>query len=232
MKRTLICLLVAFSALGSAAAAAPPSATEITASGSGSIALAPDMATVNASVETNAAQAQDAIADNNARYDRVVAALVKIGIARADISLSYYNVNYNPPPKVVPATSEERYGYTVSRSFSIKVRAIASAGRVSDACIAAGATAVNGVSFGLADPSAAREQAIAKAVTAARSSAEALARAAALRIVSMKSIELTSGEYGGPQPLMMAKVAGPTQFDQSNVNVSVSVSIIFFAEPY
>ena len=41
-----------------------------------------------------------------------------------------YNVNYNPPPKAIPPTSNgERYGYTVSRGFSVKVRSIGKAGR-------------------------------------------------------------------------------------------------------
>lgn len=231
MKRTFICLLVAFAAL-SGAAAAQTTATEITASGTGSVSLPPDVATLNATVETNSANAEDAISQNNTRYDRIVAALANVGVARADIALTYYNVSYDPRPRTPPRNSDERYGYTVSRSFSVKVRKMASAGRVSDACIAAGATAINGVSFGLADPSAARAQATGKAVAEARVNAEALAAAAGVRIVSIKSIELIGGGPG-PVPLMRA-AAGPnpsTEFDQSNVNVTVSVNVVFLAEP-
>jgi uncharacterized protein len=239
MKRTFICLLAAFAAATGGTAAAQTAATEITASGTGSVSMPPDVATVNAAVETNAQNADEAISQNNARYDRIVAALAKLGVARGDIALAYYNVSYNPRPRpstpprtsVAPSPSDERYGYTVSRSFSVKVREIASAGPVSDACLAAGATAINGVSFGLRDPNAARAQAIARAVAAARTNAEALAQAAALRIVAMKSIELSGGEFAGPAPLAMTKAAAPTQFDQSNVNVTVSVSVVFLAEP-
>jgi uncharacterized protein len=231
MKRTFICLLAAFAAATGGTAAAQTAATEITASGTGSVSMPPDVATVNAAVETNAQNADDAISENNARYDRIVAALAKLGVARGDIALAYYNVSYNPRPHVAPSPPGERYGYTVSRSFSVKVREIAAAGRVSDACLAAGATAISGVSFGLRDPNAARAQAIARAVAAARTNAEALAQAAALRIVAMKSIELTGGEFPVPGPLAMTKAAAPTQFDQSNVNVTVSVSVVFLAEP-
>jgi uncharacterized protein YggE len=232
MKRTFLCLLGAF-ALATAAASAASSDTEITAGGTGSISMPPDVATVTAAVETNARNADDAISQNNGTYNRVVAALEKFGIARADIALAYYNVSYNPPPQVMPPnTTGERYGYTVSRSFAVKVRQIGNAGRVSDACMSSGASAINGVSFGLADPAAAREQATAKAVEAARANADAIARAAALRVVGIKSIELT-GEPSGPVPLMRAAAmpAAPTQFDQSNVNVTVSVSVVFVAEP-
>ncbi len=232
MKRTFICLLAVFVILGARGAAAEPPATEITASGTGSVSLPPDVATLNVAVETYAENANDAISQNNARYDRIVAALTKMGIARGDIALTYYNVSYNPRPQVVPNPPGERYGYTVSRSFSVKAREIASTGRVSDACVAAGATAINGVAFGLSDASAARAQATTKAVAEARTNAEAVAAAASLRIVAIKSIELAAGG-AGPVPLMRATAAvnPSTEFDQSNVNVTVSVTVVFLAEP-
>lgn len=232
MKRTSICLLAAFAVLTSGASAAQPETTEIAASGTGSVSLPPDVATLSATVETNSENADDAISQNNARYERIVSALQNVGVARGDIALSFYNVNYNPRPQVMPVPpTGERYGYTVSRNFSVKVRRIASAGRASDAAIGAGATAINGITFGLSDPSRARGQATAKAVAQARENAQAVADAAALRIVRIKSIEL--GGAGEPVPLMRAAPmkAISTEFDQSSVNVTVTVSVIFVAEP-
>lgn len=231
MKRSFICLLVALAATA-CAAAAQAAPTEITAPGTGSVSMPPDIATVNAAIETNAQNANDAIAQSNAIYDRIVGALTKMGIARSDIALSYYNVSYNPPPRVAPLNpTGERYGYTVSRSFSVKVRDISQAGSISDACIGAGATAINGVSFGLSNPNVARTQATAKAVAEARANAQALAEAAALHVVAIKSIELLGGG-AAPVPMMRAAAAtGATEFDQSNVNVTVSVSVVFLAEP-
>jgi uncharacterized protein len=231
MKRTMLCLLAAFLAAAGCAVAAEPGSTEITANGTGSISLPPDLATVSAAVETYAASANDAISSNNRIYERVVNSLTGMGIARADVSLAYYNVNYNPrPPAPSPNPSGERYGYTVSRSFAVKVRNMSNAGSVSDACLAAGATAINGVSFGLSDTGAARAQAIAKAEADARANADSLARNASLRIVSIKSIALLDGGGGGPA-VMMARASPPTQFDQSNVSVTVSVSVVFLAQP-
>jgi len=231
MKRTFICLLAAF-VVTAAAAAAQTSATEITASGTGSVSLPPDMATVNAGIETNAENANDAISQNNAVYERVVAAVTRLGVSRSDVALSYYNVSYNPRPRTGVPSAGERYGYTVSRNFSVKVREISKAGSVSDACLSAGATAINGVSFGLSDPSAARSQATSQAVAEARANAQALAQAAGLHVTAIKSIELGGGGPG-PVPLMrMAATANqPTEFDSSNVNVTVMVSVVFLAGP-
>jgi hypothetical protein len=235
MKRTFLTLLVAFSLAAAPALAADSLAgkTKITVSGSGSVTLPPDMATVNASVETNAANANDAVAHNNATYDRIVGALEKVGIARSDVTLAYYNVNYNPKPQTMPPHPDgERYGYTVSRGFNVKVRDIGKAGRVADACSSSGATAINGVNFGLADSSAAREAATKKAVDDARGNADALAAAAHLHIVAIKSIDLGGGGTVSPQPMMrMAAASAPTQFDQSNVSVSISVTVTFLAQP-
>ncbi len=232
MKRTFLCLLGAF-ALATGGAFADPTGTQITAGGTGSVSMPPDVATVTAAVETSSQNAGDAISQNNAAYNRVVTALEKSGVTRDDIALAYYNVSYNPPPQVTPPNpTGERYGYTVSRNFSVKVRQIGDAGRVSDACMSSGATAINGVSFGLSNPAVARERATANAVAAARANAEAIARAAALRIVGIKSIAVINEPFG-PVPLMRAAAvpSAPTQFDQSNVNVTVSVSVVFVAEP-
>ncbi len=232
MKRTFFCLLLTLGVFAARAVAAQAAGTEITAPGNGSVALPPDMATISAAVETNADNANDAISQNNARYERIVTALAREGIARNDITLSYYNVSYNPRPRTMPPNSTgERYGYTVSRNFSVKVRKIASTGRVSDACIAAGATAINGVTFGLSNPASARGEATRKAVAEARDNAEALAAAAGLHITSIKSIEL-GGVGPGPVPMMRVAAANaPTEFDQSNVNVTVSVTVVFLAGP-
>ncbi|MEO6836433.1 MAG: SIMPL domain-containing protein [Candidatus Tumulicola sp.] len=236
MSRIFLIFLVALSVATAPAVAAdqPAGTAAISVSGTGSVALPPDMATVSANVETTAANANEAVASNNARYDRIVAALEKVGIARGDVTLSYYSVNYNPKPQVMPPNpSGERYGYTVSRGFDVKVRDIGKAGRVADACTSSGATSINGVNFGLADSSGPRAQAIKKAVDDARTTAAALAAAANLRIVSIKSIDLGGGGVVSPQPMMRmaAANASPTQFDQSNVNVSISVNVTFLAQP-
>jgi uncharacterized protein YggE len=189
--------------------------TEITVSGTGSVALAPDIATVSASVETNADNAARAVSDNNVRYDRVVAALEQAGIARSDITLSYYTVNYSPKPQT-PAPGD-RYGYTVRRQFDVKVRQIGKAGTVVDACT---------------DPNAGRAEAIRRAVTDARTTADAIAAAAGLHVTGIESIGQGGAEFR-PMPMMRAAAAtaAPTTFDQSNVNVSTTISVTFTAQP-
>ena len=227
MKPTFLCLLLALAA-AAPAHAAPPGTTEITVTGRGAIALAPNVAIVSAGVQSNAPTAAQALAENNAAYDRIVGALTGLAITRADISMAGYNVSYTAPRPGQADT--EQTGYTVSRDFSVKVRAIAKAGEVTDACIGAGATSINGVQFTLADNAAARAQAVALAVADARKSAELLARESALHVVGIAKVSLDSAGDGGG-PVMFRAAARPTAFDQGNVEVSASVTVVFLAQP-
>ncbi len=207
-------------------------ATEIAVTGTGSVTLAPDLATVDAAVETTAPDAAGAVAQNNAVYDRIVGSLEKLGIARGDVTLSYYNVGYTPKPAPGDTSAPQRWGYTVSRGFTVRVRELGKAGAVADACTRAGATSINGVSFAVADDRAARRQAVAKAVDDARENANALASAAGLRVTGIERIDLGTDGGGPMRPMLkMNAAAAPTQFDQSNVNVSVTVTVTFLAAP-
>lgn len=227
MKRTFLCLLLVVGA-ASPALADPQGSSEITVTGRGAVAMAPNVAIVTAGVQSNAPTAAQALASNNAAYDRVIGALMGLGIARADVAMGGYNVGYAAPRPGQP--DNEQTGYTVSRDFSVKVRNIARAGEVTDACIGAGATSINGVQFTLADNAAARTQAIALAVADARRSADLLARESALHLVGIEKVSLDSaGEMGGP--VMYRTIARPTTFDQGNVEVSASVTVVFLAKP-
>ncbi|MBV8638352.1 MAG: SIMPL domain-containing protein [Candidatus Eremiobacteraeota bacterium] len=234
MNRLLVPFVFCVAAVTGAAAAAQT--TTISVVGNATVTMVPDQATVNASVITTASSASQAVSENNTRYDAIAAALVRIGIKRDDITLSYYNVNYVPRPNPMPENPSpyDRYGYTVTRSFAVKVRSIDRAGAVVDAATAAGATNIDGVSFGLADPDRARAQAARNAVSDARAKAEDLAKAAGLRIIGIRSIEL-EGAPGIVRPMVMAKEAAtaqaPTVFDAGNVNVTANVNVVFSAAP-
>jgi uncharacterized protein YggE len=204
--------------------------TEISTSGSASVALAPDVATVRASVETNAPTAGEATSQNNDVYERVVGAVRNLGVNRQDVSLDYYDVSYRSPNE---PTGNARTGYTVYRRFSVAVRNIQTAGNVTDACLGAGATSISGVTFGLSDDSTARTQATNRAVVNARAIAETLARAAGLHIFGIKAMQTGGFPEIGPLRTIarVTSSTSTTQMDQSNVNVVVSVGMVFLAKP-
>ncbi len=210
--------------------------THITVTGDGSIAVTPDQAAVRAAIENTAESAQDAVSQTNATYTRAVSAVVAVGVARSDITVAYYTFNYNPRPTVNAGENipPGRYGYTVTRAFDVKVRDVNKAGAVVDALTKAGVTNVESVAFTTSNPSHARSVATTKAMADARAKAQDAARAAGLHITGIGRIT-----YGGAptvQPLMRAvamsaQAPEPTVFDQGNVNVSVTLTVVFLAQP-
>jgi len=230
MKRQLAALaaLVLLTASPALAASKP---TQITVVGSGSVALMPDQAIVNASVTTNAATAAEAVSANNTLYDRVVQAVQASGVKRDDVTLSYYNIDYVPKPQAMPVNPDQRYGFTVNRSFAIRVRAIGKAGAVVDAATSVESTTIGGVTFGVADSSGALKTATALAIKDARASAEALASASGLHIVGIAKVSQGGESPIQPMMRMAAMKAAPTTFDAGSVNVSTSVTVVYLASP-
>ncbi len=229
-----------------ATAKAVSSPALITVSGEGVVTRSPDMATVNVSIETNADAASTALSNNNRKFDDLKNRMLALGIAEGDINASTYNVNFNPPPPLqegatvarpVPYPDGQRYGYVVSRSITMKVRKVNEAGKVIDESIAAGATNVNGVEFSVSDQRAAYASALRAAVKDAQSQARAMAGAAHMRIVRIRSMQ--SGYF--PTPVMMratqARSAGPmpspvpTVVRPENLDVRANVTIVYEMGP-
>jgi hypothetical protein len=234
MNRTLALLAIFLATTICAAPAA--TITRISVGGEGTVAMEPDQATVRASVVSNADRAEDAVSQNNVTYTHLVDAAVATGVARNDITLAYYNINYIPRPKLAPGevAPSGPFGYIVSRAFDVKVRNVGKAGAVVDALTNAGVTNIESVNFGLAAPSHARSTATAKAMADARAKAGEIARAAGLHIVGIEEIS-SGGAIRFPAPMMrtmgVSAAAAPTVFDSGNVNVTADLTVIFLAQP-
>ena len=110
---------------------------------------------------------------------------------------------------------------------TVRVRALDQVGSVLDAAVTDGANTLNGISFGLADPVPATDEARKAAVADARRKAELYAAAAGVKVGKVLSIS----ENGGyAQPMMMAEAmagksaAVPVQAGELSVAASVNVT--------
>jgi uncharacterized protein YggE len=226
MPALLSALMVGLFLLSPIAASAA-TATQIAVSGTGSVTVPPDQVVVNATVETyDGHSAGAAVGSNAAVYDRVVAAVTALGVARSNVTLSGYNVSYSAPPS-------DRPGYTVDRRFAVRTGKLDLAGKIVDAAIAAGATQIDGVSFGLGDSAAASHEALQRAVAAASADAAAIAAASHLHIVGIESISTGSVYAVQPQPAlrMTAMASAPTTFETGSTTVTQTITIVFTAKP-
>ena len=232
---TRLLTFFALVALLAAPAAATPLA-QITVTAQGSASTMPDLATVGFTVNTNASAAGAATSENNARYARIEKQLRALGIAESDIQTTGLSLNYNAPPKPpdVPQPGV-RYGYFASRGVNVTVHNLQLVGKVIDTAVSAGVTDMNGVTFSTSRPEQLFASALRDGVQRAREHAEAMASAAGLHVVRVKSMQEGVPTLVRPgieaDVYATAKAAPvPTQIAPSPVQTSATVTVIFEAQ--
>jgi len=165
-------------------------------------------------------------ADAAATMTKIIGAVKKLGIADADIRTVGINLypqyNNSAPPRVS--------GYSISEQLEITIRDLDKAGDVVDATTAQGATDVNGISFELADPDKAMNDARAAAVTAAQASAQAMASAGHVSlgpVVSISDASPVSPIVYGKATFSAADGAVATPVQPGTQDVSVTLTVVF-----
>ena len=228
----LIVAVAALSVRPGTVSGAPATGTEpaihtITVSASGKVTLVPDVARVNLGVTISKPTVKAAREAGAKTMTDIIAALKALGIDDKDIqttNLSLYPQYANgPAPKVI--------GYQISEQVQVTVRDLDKAGDVVDAATAKGANDVNGISFEIADPIKAQNDARAAAVAAARVSAEAMTKAGNVSLGTV--ISITDGTvyspiyygYNSAKGGALADVATPVQ--PGTQDLSATVTVVF-----
>jgi len=196
---------------------------------------APDKATISSGVETRALSARDAMAQNATKIDAIVTALLKAGIDRKDIRTN--GINLNPQYDYSNRKDGEgpRFiGYQANNMLTVTIRKIDKAGELVDAMVNAGATNLNGPSFGITDASKLEEEARAKAVTTAQGRADFYARAAGYKSARLLSISETGG---AERPIVLAgarvaaaPMATATQIEPGQLSTSITLNFRYMLE--
>jgi uncharacterized protein YggE len=139
-----------------------------------SVSVAPDIATIGAGVTTMAPTATEALRQNSAEMQKVIARIKALGIADKDIQTT--GINLNAQYDYDQATMRQVFrGYQAANRVSVILRKIDDAGRVLDALVEAGANDLNGPSFALENDDAAKDAARKRAVERAQARAKAYA---------------------------------------------------------
>ena len=204
-------------------------ATTLNLAADGEVKAAPDMASISLGVMTQARTAQDAMQANAQRMTEVMAALRKAGIAAKDIQTSGLNLSpqyvyeQNVPPRLT--------GYQASNQVTVIVHDLTKLGAAVDATVSAGANQVNGISFGLNDPTAAENAARQDAVKALQAKADLYAKATGYRIGRLVSLSEGGGYTPRPPMPMVAyaskREAMDTPVSAGELNVRIEVSGLY-----
>jgi uncharacterized protein len=213
-----------------------PTESTIVVTGEGLVSKSPDEAKVSVQIVTDDNDAATSSSKNNAIYNALKSRLATLPLAGDALRTMGYDVEFIPyPPKNLPPEERQpRYGYVTTRSLSITVSPLELAGKVIDAATAAGVTSVGDVDFDLKDRRAVYAAALSAATADAKRDAEAIASAAGVQLVRVRSITTEYNFAPAATPLMlraqaaMAAPQTPTQIDTGGpIDVTAHVTVTY-----
>lgn len=202
------------------------SGTILNVNATGTVTTPPDMATVTVGVENEAVLADAALRENSRRMAALIQALRRAGVAEPDIRTSRMSLREN-------WSNSRKIGYTASNTVQAKVRDIDNVGAVIDAAVAAGGNQVQGVSFGLQDPTPHLDQARRDAARVGRERGELYADALGMRVervISVTEQGAAPAQRFEDEIVVTASRAGgytPTPIQSGELETRASVSISF-----
>jgi len=203
--------------------------TTLTLSAEGSVNREPDIAFLNAGVQTQGETAQAAMSANATAMNGVFDALAAANIDRSDMQTSNFSLqpqyDYSSRSNGQPRLT----GYQASNQLSVRIRDLDTLGETMDALVSAGGNTFNGLRFALEDDRAAKNAAREIAMKDAISRAELYASASGYEVARV----VTISESGGFSPQPMAMMAEARSMDRSTpiasgeVGYSVTVNVTF-----
>ena len=222
-------LLAAFSALRSPAAAQTSDSPQIRVTGRATVSVAPEQASVDVGVVTEAPEAKDAARLNAQKLDFVLKAIRNALGSGANFETVSYSLNpvYRYPE---PRTEPVLRGYSASNVVRVKELALDKVGEVIDLATSSGANSVSNIAFGLRDEAAAKARALREAAIDAKAKADALADALGVQVLGILSVSEGEPDIIRPLPtyraeMAMAQAAPPTPVEAGAIEVRASVTL-------
>ena len=199
----------------------------ITVTGLGTVKSVPDEGQISLGVETEGATAKDALAENSARMERLLAALRDAGVKKEDIRTQEVSVY---PQYELEGKSAK--GYTARNSVLVKIRDLERAGGILELAARSGANQTSGPAMSSSNREELQSKALTAAVRNARTKAEALAKAAGVGLGRVTAI-VEGG--GGPGPYLMearmsAYAGKPVPIEPGTEEIQATVTITFAIE--
>lgn len=210
--------------------------------GRGSIGAVPDTAMLSLGAVQQAKDAQAAQEAVNRIVQEAINRIKEAGVDEAQIQtagVSLYPVYSNEMPRPMGAgvghegaQEPQIVAYRASNTLQIEVRDLTKVGDVIDAAIGAGANQMHGLSYELRNDTAARRDALRRAVERARAEAEAVSAALGLALGEVVHVEVGDFGFRPPMPMMgramaMEAMAAPTPTEPGQVRVEATVSISY-----
>jgi uncharacterized protein len=215
--------------LASATVSTSCSGPTVTATGSGTVDVAPNLLSIVLDVHTQASSAAAALSDNNGRARTLIATLKKAGVVNSDIQTSGLSIEPTyAHPKGKPSTID---GYRVDDTVTAQLHELSSAGTVIDRAVTqvGNAVSLEGISFSLQNPTVAEATAHTQAVQAGIAQAKAMATAAGTSLGTLCSVsEVNSGQYSESSSAGAAGTSAPSvPIESGSQQVTAQVKVVY-----
>jgi uncharacterized protein YggE len=232
MRNRLLISLVLIAGLSLTACSSQPAnmpASGLSVTGTGSVYLVPDVVDLDLGVQTQSVSVGSAVASNNRLSAAVLAALTDQGVASSDIQTTYFSVTPQQMFDVTGAPTGQ-VTYWVDNTVHVRLRQPDKLGDVLQAAIGAGANNVQGVTYSVADPTQAQDEARQKAIDIAQNRAHLLASAAGVTLGEPQTISSSVG-LPGPRTTGAAAAEAPAgttvPVSPGSLEVQVQVTITY-----
>ena len=207
----------------------------VSATGTATTSVDPDLLNINFGVETEAKTAKEAMSVNSEAMAQIVVAIKKLGITEDELGTSGFSIYPVYKDITDPITGiyirSELSGYRVSNILTVKTTQLTLASSILDVAVEAGANRVDSVSFILSPKTqlAVQNDLIEQAVLNAKSKAEKAIAPLGQKIIGVKMVSLSDFAY--PPPIYyggyaLAEAKAPPIFS-SNQDVTTTVNIVF-----
>ena len=198
--------------------------------GTAEVRVVPDLAVVRLGVANEAQTAQEAQQAVNEASDAILDAVRRAGIDEQNVQTVRLVLSPIYSSRRQGDTQEPRIvGYRASNTVSVRAEDLSLVASVIDAALDAGANQLEGVSFGLQDDQAVKQQALRRAIEEANGKAEAMAAALGVELDAIISVTEEPGFVREPRMEMSRAMAlqsnAQTSVSPGEVAVSASVSI-------
>ncbi len=195
--------------------------------GTGTVSAAPEQAVLFLAVQTQAASAAQATADNAAAMTAVVQALTSIGVDKNSIQTTSYTLTPIYENKPDQSTPSKIIGYAARNAIQVTLTDLGMVGKVLDAAIAGGANDVQGVMFTLSSTTLAtlQKQALALAVKDADGQAKAVASSLGISIIG--PISVAPGYVFQPNYQRYAAASQPTPIEPGSLQVTATAQVTY-----
>lgn len=202
----------------------------LSVSGSASINVVPDTASISLGVLIQEKTAKEASEKNSASMNSVISELRNLGLQDKEIQTSFISVQpvYEYPEKGEPAIA----GYSASNNVVVTTEMLDKLGDIVDRSVTAGANQVGGVSFQVSEDKQKtfRDELITEAIKDAKSKADKLATSLDVKITGVKTTSISEGGFPVPFFALQEAERAVTPIEPGETEVTLSVQVTYLIE--